>query len=562
MKLVRGLFFTLCFLVITQVALGATPIIAVEELRPGMRGYGKTVISGATIETFQVEVLGVTGSTTMGHNILIKASGPLLKRSGGIAQGMSGSPVYIEGRLAGAVAFGQAFSDPNYCFLTPINEMLKLFDRTDPRPSVFIPKNTPLMTSGFTTEGLSYLNEQLKPFNLVSYAAPTGQGDFSSVQLEPGSSIGVELVRGDITLGAIGTVTWMDDTGKVLAFGHPFMQRGESDYFMTNAWIFASVPNMQSAFKVGALGKSLGNIIQDRSSGIAGVVGGNSKIIPMYVSVTDKDRGQHKSSSVQLVTDENLAPALVDSVCYNTLVKTADRKGGGTSRMSFTISARGEKEGEIHLKRDNMFSSTTDIGRATDSELQYACKMLLNNRFDKVTIFDINVDAEISSDYEVAEIVSASLPQRKVHQGQELPIEVTFKPYRSKNITKKFNFKVPAKQAIGPMQLIVRSGNSTGWLRTALQNMKTTEEEQVQLLTQKRTFKDFLQEFNDADSNNEIVVDIISAGSGRATTVSSAETATSGGLRQLLKGSRYKQKYPMDFISTGEVSLNVEVVSR
>lgn len=555
MKLKRSLLLAVGLCFVMRIASAAIPTIAVEELRPGMKGYAKTVISGATIETFDVEVLGVTGSPTTGKSILIKASGPLLKRSGGIAQGMSGSPVYINGRLAGAVAYGQAFSDPNYCFLTPINDMLKLFDRPDPRPSVFLPKNTPLMVSGFTPEGVKYLNEQLKPFNLVSYSTPTGQGDFSNVKLEPGSSIGVELVKGDITVGAIGTVTWADDKGKILAFGHPFMQRGDADYFMTNAWIFASVPNMQSAFKVGALGNVVGNIVQDRSVGIGGQVGGNAKIIPMFVSVTDKDRGEHKSSSVQLITDETLAPALIDSIAYNTIVKTADRKGGGTSRLSFTITARGDKEGEIHIKRDNMFSSTTDIAKATDSELQYATKMLLNNRFDKVTIFDINVDAEMSSDYEVAEIVSARLPQRKVVQGAELPIEINFKPYRAKNISRTIKFKVPAKQPVGMMNLIVRSGNSTGWLKTALQNMKTSEEDQIQLLTQKKTFKDFLDEFNNADSNNEIVVDILGAGGAKA-------AGAPVGLQQILRGSKNKQKYPMDFISTGEVNLRVEVLPR
>ncbi len=568
MKFKRSFFLVLCFCLITQVVCAAVPTIAVEELRPGMTGYAKTVIEGATIETFDVEILGVTGSETMGHSILIKASGPLLQKSGGIAQGMSGSPVYINGRLAGAVAYGKAFSDPNYCFLTPIDEMLKLFDSPDPRPSVFLPKNTPLMVSGFTSAGLAYLNEQLAPFALNAYAAPGGQGDFSYVKLEPGSSIGVELVKGDINLGAIGTVTWTDDDGKILAFGHPFLQNGNSDYFMTNAWIFASVPNMQSAFKVGALGNVVGNITQDRSAGIAGKVGGNSRIIPVYVSVTDKDTGEHKSSSVQVVTDEDLAPALIDSVCYNTLAKAADRKGGGTSRLSFTISARGEKEGEIHLKRDNMFSSTTDIAKATDGELQYACKMLLNNRFDNVTIFDVNIDAEMSSAYEVAEIVSATALKTSVAQGEALPIEITFKPYRSKNITRKINFKVPDKQPVGPMSIIVRSGNSVGWLKTALENMKTKEKEpgQEQLLTQKKTFKNFIDEFNEADSNNEIVVDIMSGAPRRGANDGAAApqqvNSFAQGLRTLLKGSKYKQKYPMDFISTGEVNLKVSVTAK
>ena len=134
----RILILTLTgFFALASLVWAAIPTIAVEELKPGMTGYGKTVIEGAKIETFDVEVLGVTGTETGGYNILIKASGPLLQKSGGIAQGMSGSPVYINGRLAGAVAYGQAFSDPNYCFLTPIDEMLQLFAQPDPRPSVF-----------------------------------------------------------------------------------------------------------------------------------------------------------------------------------------------------------------------------------------------------------------------------------------------------------------------------------------------------------------------------------------------------------------------------------------
>ena len=105
----------------------------VDNLKAGMRGYAKTVISGDTIETFPVEVLGVTGSESMGYQILIRAGGGVMERSGGIAQGMSGSPVYIDGKLAGAIAYGTAFSDPHYCLLTPIQDMLDLLDKPEPQ---------------------------------------------------------------------------------------------------------------------------------------------------------------------------------------------------------------------------------------------------------------------------------------------------------------------------------------------------------------------------------------------------------------------------------------------
>ena len=251
-----GLMVSLVWMMLISVAFANVPTIAVEELRPGMTGYGKTVFQGTKIETFDVEVLGVTGSETGGYSILIRASGDNLRKNGGISQGMSGSPVYIDGRLAGAVAYGQAFSDPNYCFLTPINQMLDMLQEPDPRPSVFeglAAKSTPLMVSGFTEDGLHHLNENLKPFGLTSYAVPTGADALSGVGLEPGSSVGVSLVRGDMNIGAIGTVTWVGDDGHILAFGHPFMQHGKSDYFMTNAYIYAAVPNIQSAFKKWAL---------------------------------------------------------------------------------------------------------------------------------------------------------------------------------------------------------------------------------------------------------------------------------------------------------------------
>jgi len=563
MKHCKFLLLFILILCIHGIAVAANiPTISVDELHPGMRGYAKTVIKGVNIETFDVEILGVTGSAVAGHNILIKASGPLIERSGGIAQGMSGSPVYIDGRLAGAVAYGKAFSDPNYCFLTPINEMLKMFENYEPRPSVFLPKNTPLMVSGFTDDGVQYLSDKLLPLGLKTYAVPTGNQELSNVPLEPGSSIGVELVRGDLSIGAIGTVTWKDDeTGRILAFGHPFLQRGSADYFMTNAWIFASIPNMESAFKVGALGDLKGRISQDRATGLAGIINENPKVIPMFVSVTDKDRGLHKTASVQLITDEDLVPTLIDSISYNTANQAFDRKGGGTSRISFNITARGENEGQINLKRENMFFNNADIAKATNGELAFACDMLMKNKFEKVAIFDVNVDVEITSGFEVAEIVSAKMLNKKVEPGDIIPLTIEFKPYRAENFTKKIEFKVPENQKAGPMNLIIRSGNAYVWLTKLIK--KQQEEGKVAPNEDKKMqFKEFLKDFNEADRNNEIIVDVLpnikEKISEKPIDPSAANSAVTG-FRTMLKGSKYKQKYPLDFIANGEVELTVQV---
>ncbi len=554
------MIFVLFAVIFSRLAIAATPIIMVDELRPGMHGIAKTVIKGADIETFDVEILGVTGSQAEGHSILVKASGDLIERSGGIAQGMSGSPVYINGRLAGAVAYGKAFSDPDYCFLTPIEEMLKMFEKTDPRPSSFLPKNSPLMASGFTTEGMKYLTEKLADFNLKPMTVPSGQQEIDDVKLEPGSSIGVELIRGDIRLGAIGTVTWMDDEGRILAFGHPFLQRGSADYFMTNAWIFASIPNVESSYKVGALGKAVGTITQDRAAGIAGTINQYPHVIPMFVSVTDMDRGINKSANVQMVTDEALVAPMLDAVCFNTVNATTDRNGGGTARVNFRILARGEKTGEITVQRENMFYNPSNLAKAINGELVYAGDMLMKNKFEKVTIFDVNVNVEATSRCDVAEITGVSTRNAQVKPGGTVAVEVEFQPYRSEKFTKVFEFKVPAGRKPGPMPLIIRGGGASAWLATVLQKQQTTDA--VSKLESKRTLNDFLQDFNSYDKNNEIVIDVMpGAVKVKDGDVIAEEQQVALTVKSLFKGSKAKQKYPVDFIVDGENEITVQVIN-
>jgi hypothetical protein len=208
--------------------------------------------------------------------------------------------------------------------------------------------------------------------------------------------------------------------------------------------------------------------------------------------------------------------------------------------------------------------------------------MLMQNKFDKVTLFDVNVDVETTSQPEVAEILSAVLPKEPVVQGGVLPIKITFKPYRHPQITRIVNFKVPDKQIPGPMNLIVRSGNSTGWLRIALQKQKQAGRTVTMGGEKKLEFKDFIKEFNTADSNNEIVVDIMprpnkeaaKAAADALIAAQKKEKEDNGeeditktlnnvlGLRSILSGSKYKQKFSMDFISTGEINLTANVKAR
>ena len=525
------------------------PLMPVEDIVPGMRGIAKTVI----IEEFDVEVLGVIGNDAMGHNILIKASGDVIDRSGGIAQGMSGSPVYINGRLAGAVAFGKAFTDPQYCFLTPIGRMLDLLNEPAPRPSEFLPKNTPLMAGGFTEAGVKYLSEKLEPFGLKATGVGGSGAVSSQLPLQPGSAVGVSLMRGDIQLGALGTVTWVGDDGKVLAFGHPFMQRGESCYFMNKAWILASLPNLESAYKVGTIGETIGTFTQDRSAGIAGKIGQGPPVVPVYVSVTDGARGINNSSRVEIIDDEVLLPAILDAVAYNTVAKTMDREGGGTARFSFRIDGRGQVSGPINVQRENMYYANAGIGKLINQELVEAGTILTQNKFEKVDIYGVNINIVLDDKAEVAEIISATAREKEAAPGDTIHIDVQLQPYRAPKVTKTVMFKIPKEQRDGKLPLTVRGGSSMAWIQNLLRKQRE-EGVPAQQKDTRKTLNDFIKSINDADQNNDLIIDI-AAGQGSPNTAAQA-----GGFASMLEGSPMKQKTTMNFIVDGTTDIVVDVV--
>ena len=456
----RILIMALCLCL--QLAVAAAENISlmpVRDLQVGMQGVGKTVIQGDTIEEFNVEILGVQGSEAMGYSIFVRLYGDLIEKTGGVAQGMSGSPVYVDGRLVGAVAFGKVFNDPHYCFLTPIGRMLNLLDEPKALPSDWLPKGTALQAGGFTEYGLEYLQQRLEPLGLEAMGN-TGVGKGSSKALEPGSAVGASIMQGDLTLGALGTVTWTDDKGNVLAFGHPFMQRGSSNFYMTKAWVLGVVPNMQSSYKVGNMGEAIGSFTQDRSSGIGGSEGKLPKAIPLFVTANDIGRGQANSIRVQVVEDEKLTPAIVDAAVINTLSKTVDRNGGGTARLRFTITGVDSKKKMLVIDRENMYYASDALLKNVNAELSEAMTILMQNKFEAVELYGIKVEAEVSEQVQVAEIQGVKAGVTSVKPGEKLPIEVTMKPYRGEEFTRTVHFTVPKDHPGGRLALQVRGGSS------------------------------------------------------------------------------------------------------
>ncbi len=530
------------------------PLMPVRDLRVGMQGTGKTVISGDTIEDFNVEILGVTGNEATGYNIFVRLYGDLIEKTGGVAQGMSGSPVYVDGRLVGAVAFGKTFNDPHYCFLTPIGKMLPLLDEPHDIPADWIPKGTALMAGGFTEYGLEYLQQKLAPFGLTAVGAG-GVGASSEKPLEPGSSVGVALMQGDMNLGALGTVTWTDDSGKLLAFGHAFMQRGSSNFFMNKVWVLGVVPNLQSSYKVGNLGEPIGSFTQDRASGIGGAIGKQPGSIPMFVTVNDSSRGQANSMRVRLVEDEQLVPSIVDAAVINTVSKTVDRNGGGTAKLHFTITGVDSKKEMLTIDRENMYYSNDSLLKNLDAELTEAITILMQNKFEPVQIYGINVEAEVSDAVQVAEIFSVHASKTKVKPGEKVAIDVTMKPYRGEEFTKTVQFKVPKDHPGGKLALNVRGGSSMAWVLDLLRKQQSEGVPAAKRKETRRKLSDYIKSVNTADKNNELIIDVATG----MLKPNPEAAANDAGLAGMLQGSPFKQKYPFDFIIDGETELVLTV---
>lgn len=554
------LLLCLLFSVATQ-SFARTPLMPVDNLKAGMHGYAKTVISGDTIETFPVEVLGVTGNDSMGYQILIRASGDVMERSGGIAQGMSGSPVYIDGKLAGAIAYGTAFTDPHYCLLTPIQDMLDILDKPEPHRSSaeasLLPKGTPLMAGGFSSAGIAVLREGLQSFGLK--IADTGvAGSPSSVKdLEPGSSVGAALIQGDLTLGALGTVTWTDERGRILAFGHPFMKRGDADFFLTKTWVLASLPNLQAAYKIGNIGAAAGTFNQDRNAGIAGQIGRLPAYIPLYVSVSDSTRSRNGSARVKIVNDDQLAPTLAASVLTSQAAKIADHGTGGSARILFDITAQDSKGDLLHIVRENMYFDKASIVKQLPAELQETVQVLLQNKLEKVRITNIDVNVDASTESLVAEIKKVAVEEKEPKPGETIHFNITLKPYRGQEFVRRVGYKLP-KDAAGVIRLNVRGGASMAWVQELLRKQKEGGESPNPAKKEGRKkdikLSDYVREVNTADRNNDIIIEYVPDQKQKA---ARSEEEEESSLASLLSGGRNKQSVAIDYIVDGEQKVTI-----
>ena len=561
LKILPKLFPLLAVLIfaLSSTASAMPEIFPLDQVKSGMRGKAYTVVDNSgKIEQFDVSIVGLTddgkGSKRM---IMAEASGEVIRRTGGILQGMSGSPVYIDGKLVGALAATLKEMNPYTFFITPIENMIELWNLPDPKDEVnHFKKDEPpaeetsddtnsvekpadsdktvdvdkplgdktsddkpsgdkisddktsdeneqqqlgaLYLSGFDSAGAEFLRRELQPFGLKTLDAPptsTGRGVQLDATLEPGSALGVAIVYGDFSLGSTGTVTAVDGK-KILAFGHPFTHAGNVNYFMTDASVIGSVSGVNgNGMKLAGIGYIIGRVNQDREAGVAGILGTFPAVVPITVTVHDTELDRQETFNATIAYNENLVPKLGASIAYTALSKMADSLAESTVDIDFNIKTDAIASGEI--ARKNMFYNPSDVGQVAVVELMQALNLICSNTAKESNIFGVNVNISFDTQRRTASIVSVTPEKKTVKPGETVNLTVELQPYRKPVEKVVMQYTVPLTARKGTLALDVHGGA----LVPANQTPNPNE-----------SCEDKINNLLKAGRNNQLVIDIGSTG--------------------------------------------------
>jgi hypothetical protein len=482
-----------------------TKYIGIDEIRPQMKAYCLTTYKGTEIEKFALDVLSVVRNIEPGRDaILVQGTDERFIHTGPV-WGCSGSPVYIDGRLAGALAFAYYFSkDPLYR-VTPIRDILRVghqrntahkpgtadttrdvwepafaFDFSRPinfaeinrqiTTSRLPAKNTqggltflpcPLITSGLPAEVCEQLNASVEPFGLVAVPGIAGTGTSSTVknvwqpgdvQLSPGACLVVPLVSGDITIAAIGTVTEVVDD-KVYGFGHDFLGSGEIDLPMATGQVHTIVSSVIRSFKFASPIEIVGALTADESAAVCGRIGAKAKMIPLVITVDRYNDTEKRVYNCSVADNQLLTPLVLRSAVAGAALMLGSLPPDHTVKYKVVIGV----EGTAPVAFENV---STGIG--LDEMLEEgtaAVAILLNNPYKKVNIKSINFDVHIVPKNISSRIWSVDLSDSRVKAGQELDVTVVVESFLAEKKEYHRSLKIPRELAPGKYDLIVCGGH-------------------------------------------------------------------------------------------------------
>ncbi len=472
------------------------PIISVDEIQAGQKGYGLSVFSGTEPERFEVEVVGVLrnqNAVDMSY-ILARLTGKGLEKSG-VASGMSGSPVFLDGRLAGAVAFSWPFSHEAIAGITPIESMrqlsgLKGMEPVTPIPPVPAVKLADLLsgkippdllqrelaklrphmandgvasvqwtTSGFGEQSQGVLRQALGSVSSAGKALP---GD-TDKDLKLGSAVGAVLVDGDFRLAAIGTVT--DRYGdQVLAFGHPFLGLGPINVPMASAEVVMVLSNQNSSFKISNLGEEVGAFTQDRKAGIQGRLGVKAPTVPMVLRLSGGGSEKPREFKMRLADVPLFTPMLVSSSLVAGLESASYTSG--SQGLDVTARFRLKKYGDLEVRQS--FDGDSATGEAA-AFLMAVASYVSQSAIEKVGFEDIEVEVAQSLQPRAATIVGAHAERTVVRPGEKLGINLDLAAYRGERFRRSVSLDLPEDLPAGRYSLLIGDGASADGARLTLE---------------------------------------------------------------------------------------------
>jgi hypothetical protein len=479
------------------------PTLPVSRIRPGQTGYGLTVFKGFEIERFDVQVVDVLRNFLPKQDIIVmRGDHPVLRRAG-VLGGMSGSPIYIDGKLVGALAYGWRFSKEPVFGVTPIRNMFELLDRDARGPdeslvaqqdkgrakrraerhlqqlasatlekqqrwwrpmfswrrppkgsASFTPLAVPLNVAGVSASAMPQLHDAFRSFGFEPVrGGGTGRAE-GPKRFSKGGAIGVQMVSGDISMSGTGTVTWTNGK-RVLGFGHPMFNAGEIYLPVVSARINHSLASLARSFKLSSPARVLGALVHDRQPGIVADTSLRSRTIPMSVTLRTKARSDRYR--VELARHRLLTPSLVMSVVSSAIGEALP----DVEHLSFDLRTRIALEDHPDLVLDEQRHSASGLrmGALMGSRGLNTLRLLVDNPFEPIQIKRVDVDVRVVFGRRPLLITAAEVASNIVEAGEEVPIQVTFRPHGGDEFSKTYRLRIPEALAGSIVVVDVASGD-------------------------------------------------------------------------------------------------------
>ena len=454
----------------------AYELMRLEDVKPGMEGEWRTVMSGTAIETFPLRVIGIA-EHFIGPNqavIICEAIDKINILSGPVA-GMSGSPVFIEGKLVGAYAYGYTWPKEQAIIgVTPIHNMLPVFEdkgssvassgsvnsywksveptsreRLGEYQTVLQPLPAPLIASGISEATLSAFSGELDELGITMLNGPGGGASTElSGQIEAGSAVSAILMQGDFNFGATGTVTHVDGD-QLLAFGHPFFQWGSVEMPLAQAEILTIVRSLSSSFKLSNMGDQVGRVYQDRLTGIAAELGPLSPMIDFSVSISYPDY-EDKNFTAKMFRHPRLAPIVGAMATMESL------RGGLEYSEELTLRVKTEVkvEGYDPIEVTDIFAGTGVDNAAAFQQLAIH-QLIADNTFDPPPIEYFKVSIESRPVTEVSYLEAVYLHEEKISSGDTVNLTLQIKNHQGERFSKQVSFVLPEEVRKERVEILV-----------------------------------------------------------------------------------------------------------